>query len=123
MATVDALLAPKVFNLKDKEPEQLLIDFDAYKKTVKNFFIATAKDGATDRTKLAILQAIGGPDMVNLVEIVGKVQLEAVAADVANGVEKVEADTYLQAIEKIRKGIVARTNQAMSRLKLFQQMA
>ena len=42
MATVDALLAPKVFNLKDKEPEQLLIDFDAYKKTVKNFFIATA---------------------------------------------------------------------------------
>ena len=74
------------FKAKDKEPEQLLIDFDAYMKTVKNFFIATAKDGAADRTKLAILQAIGGPDMVNLVEIVGKVQLEVVVADAPNGV-------------------------------------
>ena len=117
------MLAPKAFKVKDKEPEQLLIDFDAYMKTVKNFFIATAKDGAADRTKLAILQAIGGPDMVDLVEIVGKVQLEAVVADAPNGVVGVAADTYQQAIEKIRQGIVARTNQAMSRLKLFQQMA
>jgi hypothetical protein len=123
MATVDALLVPKAFKVKDKEPEQLLIDFDAYMKTVKNFFIATAKDGAADRTKLAILQAIGGPDMVDLVEIVGKVQLEVVVADANNGVVGVAADTYQQAIEKIRQGIVARTNQAMSRLKLFQQMA
>ena len=61
------MLAPKAFKVKDKEPEQLLIDYDAYMKTVKNFFIATAKDGAADRTKLAILQAIGGPDMVDLV--------------------------------------------------------
>ena len=74
--------------MKDKEPEQLLINFDTYMKMVKSFFIATAKDGATDRTKLAILQAIGGPDMV------GKVQLEAVAADDNNGVVGVAADTY-----------------------------
>ena len=60
--------------------------------------------------------------MVNLVEIVGKVQLEAVEANAANGVVGVVADTYQQAIEKIRRGIVARTNQAMSRLKFFQQM-
>ena len=37
MAMVDALLAPKAFKVKDKEPEQLLIDYDAYMKTVKNF--------------------------------------------------------------------------------------
>ena len=75
MATVDALLGPKAFKVKDKEPEQLLINFDAYMKTVNNFYVATAEDGAADRTKLAILQAIGGPDMVDLVEMVGKVQL------------------------------------------------
>ena len=38
MATMEALLAPKVFKTKDKEPEQLLIDFDTYMKTVKNVF-------------------------------------------------------------------------------------
>ena len=98
-------------------------------KTVNNFYIANAKDGAADCTKLAILQAIGGPGMVDLVEMVGKVQLEAVVADALNGVVEVAADTYKQAVEKIRQGIVARkdivtrTNQARSRLKLFQQMA
>ena len=43
----------------------------------------------------------------------------------ANNVEavaEIPADTYEEGIDKIRKGIVARTNQAMSRLKLFQQM-
>ena len=40
MATVDALV-PKAFKVKDKEPEQLLIDYDVYTKTVNNFFIAT----------------------------------------------------------------------------------
>ena len=61
--------------------------------------------------------------MVDLVELVGKVQLEAVAADVNNGVVGVAADTYEQAIEKVRQGIVVSKNQVMSRLKLFQQMA
>ena len=60
--------------------------------------------------------------MVDLVEEVGKVILVAIAADAANEVEAVEADTFEQAIEKIRQGIVGKTNQAMSRLKLFQQM-
>ena len=85
--------------MKDTDPDQPLIDFDAYMKTVKNFLIATAKDGAADHTKLGILQAIGGPHMVDLVEIVGKVQLVVVVADVVNGFKGVAADTYNQAIE------------------------
>jgi hypothetical protein len=117
MAGVDALIAPKAFKAKDKEAEVLLIDFDLYVKTIRNFFIATGKDTATDQ-----IQAVGGPDMVDLVEEVGKVILVAIAADAANEVEAVEADTFEQAIEKIRQGIVGKTNQAMSRLKLFQQM-
>ena len=115
MAGVDALIAPKAFKGKDKEAETLLIDFDLYVKTIINFFIATGKDTANDRQKVALLQAVGGPDMVDLVEEVGKVTLVATAADVANGVAAVEADTLEQAI-------VRKTNQAMSRLKLFQQM-
>ena len=122
MAGVDALIAPKAFKAKDKEAEVLLIDFDLYVKTIRNFFIATGKDTATDRQKVALLQAVGGPDMVDLVEEVGKVILVAIAADAANEVEAVEADTFEQAIEKIRQGIVGKTNQAMSRLKLFQHM-
>ena len=121
MAGVDALIAPKAFKAKDKEAEVLLIDFDLYVKTIRNFFIATGKDTATDRQKVALLQAVGGPDMVDLVEEVGKVILVAIAADAANEVEAVEADTFEQAIEKIRQGIVGKTNQAMSRLKLLAQ--
>ena len=37
-------------------------------------------------------------------------------------VEAVAADTFEEGVEKIRMGIVSRTNQAMSRLKLLQQM-
>ena len=37
--------------------------------------------------------------MVDLVEIVGKVQLVVVVADVVNGFKGVAADTYNQAIE------------------------
>ena len=85
---VDALIAPKAFKSKDKDPETLLIDFDLYIKTIKNFFIAT------------------GRDVVNS----------------SNHVAAVAADTFEQAIEKIRNGIVGKTNQVMSRLRLFQQM-
>ena len=102
MATVDALLAPKAFKVKDKEPEQLLIDYDVYIKTVNNFYIATGKEGAADRTKLAILQAVGGPDMVDLVELVGKVQLVGIPA--AGDIPEVVADTYQQAVDKVGRG-------------------
>ena len=46
-----------------------------------------------------------------------------VIANAENGEEGVEVDTYNQAVEKIRQGIVGHTNQAMFRLKLFQQMS
>ena len=121
-AGVDALIAPKAFKSKDKDPETLLIDFDLYIKTINNFFIATGRDDATNKQKVALLQAVGGPDMVDVVEEIGKVVLVGIAADDANNVVAVAADTYEQAIEKIRNGIVGKTNQAMSRLKLFQQM-
>ena len=61
--------------------------------------------------------------MVDLVEIVGKVQLETVVADADNRVRGVGVDTYKQAVERIWQRIVSCTNQSMSKLKLFQQMA
>ena len=48
-AGVDALIAPKAFKSKDKDPETLLIDFDLYIKTIKNFFIATGRDAVNSR--------------------------------------------------------------------------
>ena len=80
MANFEALLSPGQFKGKDKEPEQLLIDFDQYIKSVNNFFVATAKDGATDKVKIAVLQAVGGSDMVDLVEMTGKVILQEIPA-------------------------------------------
>ena len=60
---------------------------------------------------MALLQAVGGPDMV---EEVGKVVLVAVTTTDAanNNVAAVSADTFEQAVEKIRNGIIGKTNQA-----------
>ena len=119
---LEALLAPGKFKGKDKDNEQLLVDFDLYVKTVNNFFITVGKDDASDKVKVATLQALGGPEMVDLLELQGKVQLVAIQADAAQGVVAVAADSYEVAIKKIRDAIVASTNNAMARLKLFQQM-
>ena len=73
----EALLAPGEFKGKDKDNEQLLVNFDVYVKTVNNFFIAVEKDDASDKFKVATLQVLGGPEMVNLLELGGV----AVAAD------------------------------------------
>ena len=95
---------------------------------VKTFFIATGRVGATEQVKLAILLSVGGVDMEDLFEMVGKVNITGVAAVAADrernieAVEAVAADTFEEGVEKIRMGIVSRTNQAMSRLKLLQQM-
>ena len=71
MATgVDALIAPKPFRAKDKDPETLLIDFDLYVKTIKNFFVATGKDNATEKQKVALLQAVGGPCSICILTVV-----------------------------------------------------
>ena len=107
---VDALIAPKVFRAKDKDPETLLINFDLYINTIKNFLIATVKDTTSDKQKLALLQAVGGADMVDLVEEVGKVVLVEIAADADNSIAAVVADTFEAALQKIRKGIVGRNN-------------
>ena len=113
------MIAPKAYKAQDKDAETMLINFDLYVETINNFFIATGKDAANARQKITLLQAVGGPDMVDLVK---EVVLVAIVADAANAVEAVAADSYQQAIDKTRQGIVGKTNQAMSRLKLFQQM-
>ena len=119
---VDALIAPKASKLKDIDPETLLIDSDLYIETIKNFFIANGRDAANSKQKVVLLQAVGGPDMVDMVEKVGKVILVDVASDADNNVAALDADTFEQALEKIRNGIIGKTNQAMSRLRLFQPM-
>ena len=52
--------------------------------------------------------------MVDMVEEVGKVVLVAVTTTDAanNNVAAVSADTFEQAVEKIRNGIIGKTNQA-----------
>ena len=75
MAEVYVLIAPKAFKAKDEDAESLLIDFNLYVKTIENFFLATRKDIATDKQKVALLQDVGGHDIVDLVEEVGKANL------------------------------------------------
>ena len=55
----------------------------------KKFSISTDKEGASDRTKIVILQAVGGQDMVDMAEMVEKVQLDAVVSDLGNWTVKV----------------------------------
>ena len=132
MATFEALLSPGLFRTKDKDPEQFLQDWDLYVKAMEHFLVATGKEDVTDRVKLSVLQSVGGPDVVDLVEVVGNVQQRDIPAILAvapaqgvaavQGVAGVPADDWETALRKIREGIIARTNQAMSRLKLYQEM-
>ena len=68
------MLAPKPFQAKDLDEEDLLIDFEKYVKMLRTFFIATGRVGARDQEKLAILLAVGVVDMKDLFEMVGKVR-------------------------------------------------
>ena len=130
--SLEALINPGLFKGSRKNPEKLLVKFDLYMEQMNNFFIATGKDTASDKVKLAVLQAVGGPDMVALVKHVGKVKLieqpEIPEVQAAQGVaavarvEAVPADTFEQAVTKIRKGIQGQTNQAMAKFKLFKEM-
>ena len=43
MAGVEALIAPKAFKAKDKDPETLLVDYDLYLKAMRIFSVATNK--------------------------------------------------------------------------------
>ena len=67
----------------------------------KKFSISTDKERASDRTKIVLLQAVGGQDMVDLVEMVEKVQLDAVVSDLGNWTVTVNAKTRAQAIDNI----------------------
>ena len=67
----------------------------------KKFSISKDKDGASDRTKIVILQAVGGQDMADLVEMVEKVQLDAVVLDLGNWTVTVDVKTPAQAIDNI----------------------
>ena len=68
MATMEAMLAPKGFAGKELNPEDMLIEFDKYVKTIRTFFMATGRVTATDQVKLAILLSVGGTDMEDLFE-------------------------------------------------------
>ena len=69
-------------------------------KMIRSFFNATGRVGATEQVKLAILLSVGGVDMEDLFEMVGKVNITgvvAVAADRDQNIEAVEAliaDTF-----------------------------
>ena len=125
---LEALINPGLFKGSRKNPEKLLVKFDLYMEQMNNFFIATGKDTASDKVKLAVLQAVGGSDMVALVKHVGKVKLveepEIPEVQAAQGVaavarvEAVPAETFEQAVMKIRKGIQGQTYQAMAKFKL-----
>ena len=76
MATnLEALINPGPFKASRKNPEKLLVKFNLYIEQLENFFIATGKDNASDKVKVAVLQAVGGSEMVALVKHVGKVKL------------------------------------------------
>ena len=101
-ATVDALLAPKLLRVENQEPEQLLTDFGVVANMIsKKFSISTDKERASDRTKIVLLQAVGGQDMVDMAEMVEKVQLDAVVSDLGNWTVTVNAKTRAQAIDNI----------------------
>ena len=127
-SNLEALINPGLFKGNRKNPEKLLVKFDLYMEQMNNFFIATGKDTASDKVKLAVLQAVGGTDMVALVKHIGKVKLtdEAEIPEVraAQGVaavarvEAVPADTFEQAVGKIRKGIQARYSRVGRKMRL-----
>ena len=53
--------------------------------------------------------------MVDLSEMVGKVQVEAVVSDVGNRIVAMDEDIYIPAIDKLRTDIVAMKKKAISR--------
>ena len=110
MATViEALTNPGPFKGSRKDPEKLLLKFNLYIEQIDNFMLAT--------------------ETRQMFKHVGKVKLlvtpaiEPVAArgglPVVEAVAEVPADTFLQAVQKIRAGILGQTNQTMTRYKLF----
>ena len=57
---LEALIKPGLFKASGKNPEKLLVKFNLYIEQVENFFIATGKEAAADKVKVAVLQVVGG---------------------------------------------------------------
>ena len=106
-SNLEALINPGLFKANRKNPEKLFVKFNLYVEQMENFFIATGKDNTSDKIKVAVLQAVGGPEMVALVKHVGKVKVTETPAvaevQAAQGVaavarvEAIPADTFDQA--------------------------
>ena len=122
MAEILNLLKPAPFKVRKKgDPEQLHMEFGKYMDNFTEFLTTTEADGvhsalqaivdnrscAGCRKAKVFLKLIGGAEMKDLFEHVGKVEAE---------------DTFEAAVEKIKNGIKSQTNQATARFKLFQQM-
>ena len=112
------LLRPGPFkSVKDGDPEALLQDFEEYVEVMQKFFTITgaagdhvnphsANCGACLKEK-AMMTLIGGKEMNALFKHTGLVR---------------DADTYMNAIKKVRDGITAQTNHSMARFKLMREM-
>ena len=99
--------SPGQFKARKKDPERMLADFNLYVKAIKNLMILTDNENATDAKKKALMQSVGGQDIVWLFDYVGKVA---------------DGDTYEAAIAKIKAAITGQTNQAVMMYKLYTGM-
>ena len=107
MAGLATLASPGPFKARKKDSEKLLTDFNLYIKAINHLMTLTDNANATDAKKKAMLQAIGGVDMIWLFEHHGKV---------------VDTDTYAGAVAKIKTALEGQTNQASIRHTLFTKM-
>ena len=107
MAELAVLGSPGPFKARKKDPERMLADFNLYVKSIKNLLTLTDNTDATDAKKKALMQSVGGPDMIWLFDYVGKVE---------------DGDTYTAAIAKVKTAITGQTNQAVMKYKLFTGM-
>ena len=66
------LVNPGIFKAHKKDSERMPADFYLYMKSFTNFLVVTDNNQVTAAIKKAILQAMGGPDIVFLFEYGGK---------------------------------------------------
>ena len=112
MTSAGFQFSPRVFTVKDADPEETLERFELYLESMLKAFrlnrrvdpTTGAKVNFDDQDKKDIIQLEGGPDMVDLFKHVGKVQ---------------EGDTYNEAMEKIRRALKGRGNRTAAVFKLF----
>ena len=74
---LSAKVNPGSFKTNNKDPKRMLADFNIYTTAFSNFLMVTDNSDATDAKRKAMLQTVGGPDMVILFEYIGKVPHDA----------------------------------------------